>query len=598
MASGRMMVGPRARLYVGLVLLASFLTSLPVAVAQYPAAPQVLKDGTAVLLEDYASLPLSSLRMDGLYPASIEFQGQLGRVNVLRSEPPDAPQSATRFFVVEQNGILYLLDKSTKQFTGYIDFGKVFPKLNTDPNLGMGLVALAFDPAYAKNGKFYTVHTEKPSLSGSAAPSNASLPGLDLTGFTTTTAVTPPVGEVRYESIITEWKDTDIGNPTFEGTAREILSVGTYLPRHPLAADLLFNPLARPGHADYGNLYISAGDGEGGETPGETHTIPQRLDALLGKILRITPDSSLRPKDLLSSNGRYRIPSTGADPNPFVSVRGARPEIYAYGFRNPLRITWDPVTNTFLADDIGNHSWEEVNIITKGANYGWAEREGHEQHFVGGPNNGQTGSQIDPPIPFLSPDTLVVDGLEKPVTPLYPAALYSHRDGNAVGSGFVYRGKLLPQLVGKYVFTDIALGRLFYSDLAEMRATRGMHNKLAAVHELQIVYKSPYDNSGQGAVKRRIFDIVAETFAHKGGIATAPCVVPDGSSRNGVLVKCGARGQGVDPYGVKYGGGRADARLGMGGDGELYVLSKTDGMIRKIVSVVTPPPVSRSAAGN
>jgi hypothetical protein len=74
-----------------------------------------------------------------------------------------------------------------------------------------------------------------------------------------------------------------------------------------------------------------------------------QLGALQGKILRITPDLALRPNDKLSENGRYRIPSTGPDPNPFISVAGARPEILAYGLRNPHRMDWDPVSNTLLA---------------------------------------------------------------------------------------------------------------------------------------------------------------------------------------------------------------------------------------------------------
>ena len=594
MASREMGVGHRNGLYFGLVLLAGLLTNMPIALAQYPSTPQITKDGTAILLEDYASLPLSSLRLNGPYPAPIDFRGQLGKANSLMSEPPDAPRSTIRFFVPGQNGVLYILDKTSREFIAYIDFGKVFAKFSTDPNLGMGLVSIEFDSAYAKNGKFYTVHTENPGTRGSAAPSNASLPGLDLGGFTATAVINPPAGEAKYESIITEWKDTDIGNSTFEGSAREILRVGTNFARHPMG-DLLFNPLAGPGDADYGNLYISVGDGEAGERPGVTHTIPQRLDALQGKILRITPDITLRPHDMLSANGRYRIPSTGSSANPFVSVTGARPEIYAYGLRNPHRISWDPVTDILLAADIGNHSWEEVNIITKGANYGWAEREGPEQTFVSGANGGRTASQIDPPVPFPSPDVLSVEGIEKPVAPVYPVAAFSHRDGIAIGSGFVYRGKLMPQLVGNYLFSDIASGRLFYSDLAEMMAARGA-NKQAKIHELQIVYKSAYDNSAQGAVKRRMFDVVADAFSRKKGVATGKCVLPDGSSNNGVLLACGGRGHGLDPYGVEYGGGRADVRLAMGGDGEIYVISKADGMIRKLMSVVSPPPDAKQAA--
>jgi hypothetical protein len=183
-------------------------------------------------------------------------------------------------------------------------------------------------------------------------------------------------------------------------------------PLHPIG-DMLFNPLAKRGDADYGNLYVAVGDGTAGERAGVTHAIPQRLDALTGKILRITPDISLRPADRLSANGRYRIPSTGANANPFLSAPNARGEIYAYGFRNPHKLTWDPVTNTFIAVDIGHRSWEEINIVTRGGNYGWAEREGPEAVFIGGPNDSKTATQVDRNAVLPSPDTLVVEGLEQ-----------------------------------------------------------------------------------------------------------------------------------------------------------------------------------------
>src|SRR5450759_3539753 len=238
---------------------------------------------------------------------------------------------------------------------------------------------------------------------------------------------------------------------------------------------------------------------------------------------------SVRATEKRSPNGSYRIPTEGSSANPCVSVSGARGEIYAYGLRNPHRMSWDPVTDTFLAADIGNHSWEELNVIVKGANYGWAEREGPEQTFIGGPNGGKTGSTVDPPIPFPSNDTIVVDGLETPVTPVYPVAFYSHQDGVAMGAGFVYRGKLMPRLTGKYVFSEITTGRLFYADLKEMIAAHGIHNKSAQIHEIQIMYKSKYDKSAQGPVKWRMYDIVAEGFSHKGGTPVPNSVVPGAS---------------------------------------------------------------------
>jgi hypothetical protein len=495
--------------------------------------------------------------------------------------------------VNDASAILYILDKSTKKFTPYIDFAQVFPKFSSARGNSTGLISIAFDPAYAKNGKFYTVHSEYLGKNAAAVPTSAQLPGLNLEGYQVTPPVNPPAGRVCCESVVVEWMDTNIRDAKFEGTAREILRVGFSFTRHQMD-DLIFDPLAKPGSSDYRNLYISLGDGGAGEVAGVTHSFPQQLNALPGKILRITPDISLHPADQLSSNGRYRIPSTGSDPNPFVAVKGARPEIFAYGLRNPHRLNWDMPTNTLLANEIGLHLWEEVDIIHKGANYGYPEREGNEQLFVGGPNNGKTGSLASPPTVSPDPDVLTVEGLESPVTPLYPAAVYSHRDGDAIGSGGVYRGKLMPQLVGKYIFNDMTTGRLFYADLKEMIATQGQRNKQAAVHELQVMYKSPYGTSGQAAVKRRMYDIVADEYAHKEG-KPQPKTAGAGSNE-GVLP-----GFAVNPGGWQaetfvsgtqntddgpYGGGRADVRVVFGGDGEIYVLSKSDGMIRKMVSVV------------
>jgi hypothetical protein len=129
---------------------------------------------------------------------------------------------------------------------------------------------------------------------------------------------------------------------------------------------------------------------------------------------------------------------------------------------------------------------------------------------VGGPNTGKTVCRVNPPVPFPTNDTLTVDGLPALVQPLYPVIFYSHADGNAMGSGCVYRGKLMPQLRGKYVFTDILNGRLFYADCKDMPA-RGVHDKFAQVHEIQIVYKAP--NVSGSPIKRTIFGLVCSTMA-------------------------------------------------------------------------------------
>ena len=584
----------------GLFLLTLLLAVFPKLWAQYPSGPQVTKNGTGVLLQDYASVPLASPVMD-TYPPPIDYYVQLGRINALRSEPADAPESSSRFFVNDASSILYILDKSTKKFTPYIDFAEVFPKFSSARGNSTGFISFAFDPEYAKNGKFYTVHSEYLGKNAPSTPTNAHLPGLNLDGYQVTDPVNPPGGHVCCESIVVEWTDKNIRDDKFEGTAREILRVGFSFTRHQMG-DLVFDPLAKPGSSDYRNLYLSLGDGGAGEVAGVTHSFPQQLNALPGKILRITPEISLRPADLLSSNGRYRIPSTGPDPNPFVTVGGARPEIFAYGFRNPHRLFWDAPTNTLLANDIGLHLWEEIDIVHKGGNYGYPEREGNEQLFVGGPNNGKTGSLTSPPSAFPVPDVLTVEGLKDPVSPIYPAAIYSHQDGDAIGSGGVYRGKLMPQLVGKYIFNDMTTGRLFYADLNEMLATKGQRNKQAAVHELQVLYKSPYAASEQDAVKRRMYDIVADEYAHKEGKPQPKSAGSD--SKLGVLpgFAMNPGGWQAETFvpgtqredGVPYGGGRADVRVLIGGDGEVYVLSKSDGMIRKMVSVMNAGAASQA----
>ncbi|HHY84395.1 MAG TPA: PQQ-dependent sugar dehydrogenase [Verrucomicrobia bacterium] len=572
--------------------------------AQEYEPPPILKDGFALLIENYASAPLSSRGGSLQNPtAPINFSGQLSRINFLRSEPPDAPLAHTRFFVPDLNRNLYILDRSNRAFSVYINFQAVFPKFDNDEGHAGGLITVAFDPAYASNGVFYTVHMENPNDGGSALPVNTALPGLDTTGYELTPVVNPPAGAAGFgarQAVLVEWTDDNIANATFEGTVRELLRVGFNSRIHPMG-DLAFNPLAGPGHPDYRNLYIANGDGGAGELPtnddgvpgvtaGDRHHFPQRLDTLVGKILRITPDLALRPDDLLSANGRYRIPSTGPDPNPFVNTNGARPEIFAVGFRNPHRMSWDVETGALFVHDIGRFTFEEVNIVKKGGNYGWAAREGTRRFFptISG-GDWPPGSDTHPlPVPDQIPWRLnaVTTNLGL-VTPFYPVAEYFQDQGDAISSGFVYRGSAIPRLRGKYVFGDITTARLFYCDIEDMLAAHDTDPAtLAKVREVQVVFDSPYDTPDAGPVKRRLFDMIGEEFTSKGG------------SSSGVLPGVVNVTSGVDPYGVPYGRGRADIRLAEGGDGELYLFSKTDAMIRRAVAVVAPPTILSIVATN
>ena len=242
----------------------------------------------------------------------------------------EEPGGAGRFFVVDLNGPLYILDKKTKTFTTYLDFNGrppktgLFDKLPTAMGYANGVITVQFDPDYLRNGRLYTIHLEELSAPGSSMPDGSSAPGLNLAGYTTTPAIRTP-GTVEREAVVVEWTDTNIKNTSFEGTAREVLRVQLNTRIHPMG-ELVFNPVARAGDPDWRVLYIGCGDGGSGEQTSEMRNNPQRLDTLVGKILRIIPDVQLHTSTSdVSENGRYRIPRD----NPFVSTEGARKEIWA-----------------------------------------------------------------------------------------------------------------------------------------------------------------------------------------------------------------------------------------------------------------------------
>ena len=225
---------------------------------------------------------------------------------------------------------------------------------------------------------------EEPAIAAPAEPRTGVVSGLDLSGYAITSAVTTPTinGQVDREVVLIEWRDRNTANATFEGTAREILRVQYPLAAHPLG-EMTFNPVARSGDPDWRVMYLGAGDSQSGEQRDSRRLNPQRLDTLVGKILRIVPDlREHTTTSTVSDNGRYRIPND----NPFTAVDGVRKEIWAYGLRNPHRLIWDvdparPTMPALLAFDIGLVTWETVQVIHKGANYGYPLREGTQSMF-------------------------------------------------------------------------------------------------------------------------------------------------------------------------------------------------------------------------
>ena len=507
-------------------------------------------------IQDFVAMPITG---------SVDGKGSnellLARVNTLREEVG----GARRLFISDLNGPLYILDKEKKTFTAYLDFngagGKtgLFKKLTIQQGYGNGLNGFYLDPEYSKNGKFYTVHIEDPALPGSNLPDNTRFPTLDVKGYATTTAVKTP-GPLQNEGVLIQWIDSNPSNTTFEGTARELLRVQLNTRSHPMG-DLIFNPTARPGDPDWRVLYFECGDGASGESKiPEIRANPQRLDNFEGKIMRIVPDLDAHVStSTVSENGRYRVPND----NPFVATPGARQEIWAYGFRNPHRLNWaidpaNPSNNRLVANSVGMSTWETVYLVQRGGNYGYALREGTER-FV--PDTRSTAPRPeDDRIPLQIGDQPTTEML----TPRYPVIQYGHgpSGGDSIGSGFVYHGKAIPALRGKYVFTDLTTGRLWYADYKDMLAADdGKPDTLATIREVRIRWNNPHDSPDRGPqVYDSMYPIVEAAYHARGG-KHPRLQGPPG------LIK----------------GGRADVRFSIDAAGELYLYSKSDGMIRSVI---------------
>jgi hypothetical protein len=525
-------------------------------------APARTAPELALRIADYASAPVTGIA-DGLGNNA----GSLARINFLREEP--AP--AARFFVNDLNGPLYILDRATKKFTQYLDFNGhgmhtgLFERLPIENGLASGFISFEFDPDYAHNGKFYTIHLEDLLLEGSLLPHNTTVPGLAGAGYSPTAPILTQ-GDADHEAVLIEWTDTNIANTTFEGTARELLRIRLYSRIHPVG-DLIFNPVARRGDPDWRVLYVACGDGGSGEQRTAVRMNPQRLDTMAGKILRIIPDLNERvDSSTISGNGRYRIP----DDNPFVSVEGARKEIWAYGLRNPHRLSWDvdpadAANNHLIAAVIGLRTWETVVIIHRGANYGYSQREGTETLL---PDNTRQAVSGSDEIPVYVTDTIT----HGTVVPRYPVVEYGHTasGGDAIAGGFVYRGKAVPELQGKYVFGDISTGRVWYADIKEMLAADDADPRtLAQAHEVSLWWDDPADAPDRGSqLYPTVAPIVKAGYHFRGGRH------PELPGRSTLASS-----------------GRVDLRFAVDRSGELYFLSKSDGMIR-IVTGVGPPVTS------
>ena len=293
----------------------------------------------------------------------------------------EAPGDGTnRLFVIEQGGAIRIIQNGSLLATPFLDITSKVESGNEK-----GLLGLAFHPSFTANRRFFVDYTRRLS-SG------------------------------QLQSVIAEYLVSTAGpNQADPASERQLLVVDQPFDNHN-GGQLAFGP--------DGFLYIAFGDGGSG---GDPFGNGRNKNTLLGKILRIGVDPPF------ASGKQYTIPPD----NPFVSG-GGLPEIWAYGLRNPWRFSFDRATGRLFAGDVGQDNWEEVDLITKGGNFGWNIMEGNHCFPPGVTSCDMTG--LIPPI-----------------------AEYGHdaAGGKAIIGGFLYRGSAIPGLVGTYVFGDLVSGHVW-----------------------------------------------------------------------------------------------------------------------------------------
>ena len=280
-------------------------------------------------------------------------------------------------FVAEREGLIMLLRPGSAEAVELIDLRN---RVGMDDNED-GLLSVALDPRFERNGHLWVYY----SASG--------LPR--VTRLSRFTAAPDDLLRVDPDS---ELVVIEVGQPTLSHNGGAI----------------------RFGRDEM--LYLGLGDGQSGGTDPLGHG--QNLGTLLGSVIRIDVRDA-------STRSPYAVPPD----NPFAGMPGARPEIWAYGLRNPWRMAFDPATGTLWAGDVGRNEVEEINRIEAGGNYGWNRFEGTRC------TNREAG--CDP------------EGTTLPVV------VYGHHLGCSVTGGVVYRGKEIPALVGHYLFADFCRGQVW-----------------------------------------------------------------------------------------------------------------------------------------
>lgn len=303
-----------------------------------------------------------------------------------------AGDGSGRLFVVEKTGRIWILRNGKRAAEPFLDISK-----SVSTNSERGLLGLAFSQSFGEDGAFYVDYTDR---NGDTMVSRFSAKG---------------------DSVV-------------RGSEQVLLKIRQPYPNHN-GGMIAFGP--------DGNLYIGMGDGGSG---GDPNGNGQNLKVLLGKMLRI----DVARDNSTARSTAYGIPTD----NPFVTTRGAAPEIWAYGLRNPWRYSFDRKTGDLWIGDVGQNLWEEIDFqaagSTGGENYGW---------------NAFEATHVFPP-----------DSKARAGTFTAPVVEYDRAAGESVTGGYVYRGSAQPALSGTYIYGDYVSGRVW----GLRRSAGGIENRQLA----------------------------------------------------------------------------------------------------------------------
>jgi cytochrome c5/glucose/arabinose dehydrogenase len=416
-----------------------------------------------------------------------------------------------RIFVLqEHDGLVYEITNG--QALLWFDVGTAI-QTTTGRNLDIGnawqsgLRSLAFHPDFQSNGKFYTTVMEQRPANPAEHHYLSDAAGIDVDG------------------VLIEWTANSTTLEVDSSSYREVLRIGIPQYDHPIK-QIEFDPYAQPNDDNYGLLYLAHGDG------GADFSITNGGlgNNALGKILRINP--------LRTTAANYSIPAD----NPFINDPSMFDEVYSLGHRNPhhLAFTRD---RRLLVTEAGGENIDEVNLIEKGGNYGWSEREGS---FV---YRSDTSTLYDGIAPLPANDAEL--GFQ------YPVAQYGHVGTRgrfflrvALAGGFVIDNG--SPIDGEYFYTEFATtGELFHSSYTELKAavTQGPPETLTMAQTYKATLHFDHDNNTNTEPQQ--FPSLAEIITRADGYV------------------------GTD---------RLDIRFGLGPLGELYIMSKRNNMIYLVTS--------------